>query len=72
MRDVRAPRQVAEDALAWVSAHREQFALGEDALAVDGQVNRSWKPLGELAQVCATVSRHTAPRIRSTRARPTS
>ncbi|CAM5639609.1 hypothetical protein SPURM210S_08228 [Streptomyces purpurascens] len=61
MRDVRGPRQVAEDALAWVSAHRERFALGEDALAADGQVNRSWKPLGELAQVCATVSRHTAP-----------
>ncbi|MGA5205692.1 DUF6895 family protein [Streptomyces variegatus] len=61
MRDTRGTRQVAEDALAWVSAHRAQFALGEDALAADAQVNRSWKPLGELAQVCATVSRHTAP-----------
>lgn len=61
MREPRGTRQVAEDALAWVSAHREQFALGEDALAADGQVNRTWKPLGELAQVCATVSRHTAP-----------
>ncbi|MEU3892075.1 hypothetical protein [Streptomyces sp. NPDC029041] len=61
MRDARGARQVAEDALAWVSAHRAQFALGEDALAADGQVNRSWKPLGELAQVCATVCRHTAP-----------
>ncbi|MFF6952647.1 DUF6895 family protein [Streptomyces iakyrus] len=61
MPGTRGTRQVAEDALAWVSAHRAQFALGEDALAADGQVNRSWKPLGELAQVCATVCRHTAP-----------
>ncbi|MGC3003256.1 DUF6895 family protein [Streptomyces sp. G35A] len=52
-------RQVAEDALAWVTAHRAGFSLGEDALAVDGEVDRSWKPLGELAQVCATVTHHT-------------
>ncbi|MBG0857633.1 hypothetical protein I2W78_38750 [Streptomyces spinoverrucosus] len=61
MRRSRRVEQVAEAALAWVSAHRDQFALGEDALAVDGQVNASWKPLGELAQVCATVTR-TTPR----------
>ncbi|WP_432057342.1 DUF6895 family protein [Streptomyces sp. bgisy022] len=54
-------RQVAEDALAWVAAHRAHFLLGDDALAPDGRVDRSWKPLGELAQVCATVTRHTAP-----------
>ncbi|MGW6296937.1 DUF6895 family protein [Streptomyces sp. NPDC055058] len=54
-------RQVAEDALRWVAAHRAHFLLGDDALAADGRVDRSWKPLGELAQVCATVSRHTAP-----------
>ncbi|MFI9822580.1 DUF6895 family protein [Streptomyces sp. NPDC052013] len=54
-------REVAEHALAWVDAHRADFALGEDALAADGEVDRSWKPLGELAQVCATVTRHTAP-----------
>src|SRR5690606_9369560 len=54
-------RQVAEDALRWVAAHRAHFLLGDDALAADGRVDRSWKPLSELAQVCATVSRHTAP-----------
>ncbi|GGV72958.1 hypothetical protein GCM10010294_34370 [Streptomyces griseoloalbus] len=53
-------RQVAEDALAWVDTRRAGFALGEDALAVDGEVDSSWKPLGELAQVCATVAHHTA------------
>ncbi|SMQ13973.1 hypothetical protein SAMN06272771_0257 [Streptomyces sp. Ag82_O1-12] len=54
-------RQVARAALAWASTHRADFALGEDALAADGQVNSSWKPLGELAQVCASVTRHTPP-----------
>ncbi|MEU1923625.1 hypothetical protein AB0H23_34115 [Streptomyces albogriseolus] len=54
-------RQVAEDALAWVSAHRAGFALGEDALAADGRVDGTWKPLGELAQVCATMTRRTTP-----------
>ncbi|MFH9434478.1 DUF6895 family protein [Streptomyces rochei] len=52
-------RRVQEAALDWVSAHRDRFALGEDALAADGQVNRTWKPLGELAQVCASVSART-------------
>lgn len=54
-------RQVEEAALAWVCAHRDGFALGDDALAADGQVNRTWKPLGELARVCATVSTCTPP-----------
>ncbi|MEU9631889.1 hypothetical protein AB0D89_34585 [Streptomyces luteogriseus] len=54
-------RQVARAALAWAAAHRADFALGEDALAADGQVNGTWKPLGELAQVCASVTRATPP-----------
>ncbi|MFH9044635.1 DUF6895 family protein [Streptomyces sp. NPDC017966] len=54
-------RRVAEDALAWVTAHHARFALGEDALAADGRVDGTWKPLGELARVCATVIRRTAP-----------
>jgi hypothetical protein len=54
-------RQVARAALAWASTHRADFALGEDALAADGQVNSTWKPLGELAQVCASVTRRTSP-----------
>ncbi|MFD9937615.1 DUF6895 family protein [Streptomyces massasporeus] len=54
-------RQVARAALAWAATHRADFALGEDALAADGQVNSSWKPLGELAQVCASVTRHMPP-----------
>lgn len=57
----REARQVEEAALAWLDEHRDDFRLGEDALASDGRVNSSWKPLGELAQVCVSVRRHTAP-----------
>lgn len=57
----RGARQVAENALAWVTAHRAGFELGEDALRSDGRVDGTWKPLGELAQVCATVTRRTDP-----------
>ncbi|MFF3334002.1 DUF6895 family protein [Streptomyces sp. NPDC002888] len=57
---VRELRNVEEAAFAWVAAHGDDFALGDDALAADGQVNGSWKPLGELARVCASVARHTA------------
>jgi hypothetical protein len=56
--DVRA---LGESALAWVSAHRDGFALDDSALAEHGDVNASWKPLGELAQVCGCVRRHTEP-----------
>ncbi|MEU9390258.1 hypothetical protein AB0D86_09670 [Streptomyces sp. NPDC048324] len=52
-------RQVEEAALAWITGHRGRFALGDDALAPDGRVNSTWKPLGELAQVCATLARRT-------------
>ncbi|MFK0115612.1 DUF6895 family protein [Streptomyces sp. NPDC090994] len=57
----RGVRDVAESALAWAADHRGAFTLGDDALAASGEVNRTWKPLGELAQVCATVTRRTAP-----------
>jgi hypothetical protein len=49
---------VAEAGLTWVSDHRDSFRLGPDALAPGGDVNSSWKPLGELAQVCVCVLRH--------------
>ncbi len=54
-------RAVEEAALQWVWTHRGRFALGEDALTAEGQVNRTWKPLGELARVCASVSACTGP-----------
>ncbi|MFE9835646.1 DUF6895 family protein [Streptomyces sp. NPDC005551] len=54
-------RGVGEAALAWVSANRGEFRLDEGALAAYGDVNTSWKPLGELAQVCVCVRRTTAP-----------
>ncbi|MBD0420108.1 hypothetical protein H0H10_13175 [Streptomyces sp. TRM S81-3] len=57
----RQARRVEEAALTWLSAHRDRFALGDDALAADGRVNGTWKPLGELAQVCATVSGRIPP-----------
>ncbi|WP_151477458.1 DUF6895 family protein [Streptomyces albicerus] len=59
--DVRKIREVEAAALAWVSARRGDFALADDALTADGQVDRTWKPLGELAQTCASMRRHTAP-----------
>lgn len=59
--DARHVRRIEEAALDWVYAHRDRFALGDDALAADGQVNRTWKPLGELARVCASVSLCTPP-----------
>ncbi|MET7479953.1 hypothetical protein ABZT17_37105 [Streptomyces sp. NPDC005648] len=49
------PRQVEGAALGWLSRNRDRFALGEDALSSDGPVNSTWKPLGELAQVCASL-----------------
>ncbi|MDQ1034159.1 hypothetical protein QFZ75_000575 [Streptomyces sp. V3I8] len=52
---------LGEAALAWVSAHRDEFALGDDALAEHANVNLTWKPLGELAQVCVSIRRHTEP-----------
>ncbi|WP_241266535.1 DUF6895 family protein [Streptomyces scabichelini] len=52
---------MGEAALAWVSAHRSGFVLGDAALDAGGDVNASWKPLGELAQVCVCVRRHTDP-----------
>ncbi|MEN8652132.1 hypothetical protein ABCR94_16360 [Streptomyces sp. 21So2-11] len=52
-------RGVAEAAVTWLWEHREGFRLGQDALAADGNVNRTWKPLGELAQVCVPVLHHT-------------
>ncbi|WP_234311949.1 DUF6895 family protein [Streptomyces griseus] len=54
-------RKVEEAAFTWVAAHRDDFALGDDALAAEGHVNGSWKPLGELVRVCASVARRTAP-----------
>ncbi|MFD5073844.1 DUF6895 family protein [Streptomyces sp. NPDC058371] len=54
-------RTLGDSALAWVSAHRGGFALDDSALAEHGDVNVSWKPLGELAQVCGCVRRHTGP-----------
>ncbi|WP_260333383.1 DUF6895 family protein [Streptomyces beigongshangae] len=47
--------------MSWLSAHRDAFVLGEDALAEHGSVNSTWKPLGELTQVCVSIRRHTEP-----------
>ncbi|WP_244207229.1 DUF6895 family protein [Streptomyces swartbergensis] len=54
-------RGVAESAMGWLSANRAGFALGDDALEPDTEVKSSWKPLGELAQICVCVRRHSRP-----------
>ncbi|MER5209604.1 hypothetical protein ABT063_03185 [Streptomyces sp. NPDC002838] len=59
--DVRKIREVETAALTWLSAHRGDFALGDEALTADGQVDLTWKPLGELAQTCASIRLHTEP-----------
>ncbi|MDO0938578.1 hypothetical protein QQY66_45225 [Streptomyces sp. DG2A-72] len=59
--DVSEIREVAAGAFAWLSAHRGDFTLGDDALTADGHVDATWKPLGELAQTCASVGAHTPP-----------
>lgn len=59
--DVDEIRDIGIAAFAWLSAHRDDFALGEDALTADGQVDATWKPLGELAQTCASVRAHSPP-----------
>ncbi|MBP0457154.1 DUF6895 family protein [Streptomyces montanisoli] len=56
-----AVRAVGEAALGWIQDHRADFRLGEDALDPAGDVNRTWKPLGELAQVSLSVRRATGP-----------
>jgi hypothetical protein len=53
--------RVGAAALSWVSTHRDGFALDARALSADGDVNTSWKPLGELAQVCGLVRDRTDP-----------
>ncbi|HEY3480620.1 MAG TPA: hypothetical protein VGL02_17130 [Streptomyces sp.] len=52
-------RGIAERALGWVHDHRSRFRLADDPLAPDADVDHTWKPLGELAQVCVCVRRRT-------------
>ncbi|XUZ96244.1 DUF6895 family protein [Streptomyces araujoniae] len=52
---------VLRGALAWTDAHRTRFALTDDVLEPHTQVNATLKPLGELAQLCSTVTAATAP-----------
>jgi hypothetical protein len=54
-----AVRGIATSALGWVVENRSGFTLGEDAFDTAADVNLSWKPLGELAQVCVCVRRST-------------
>lgn len=62
--EARQVRRMAEAALAWVSAHRDGFRLGEDALAERGNVNLTWKPSASWPR-CASV--YVGTPIRPTR-----
>ncbi len=53
--------RVAAAALGWVDENRSGFALPPDVLDPATDLNRTLKPLGELAQLCASVQRGTAP-----------
>lgn len=52
---------VAGAALGWVRENRSGFVLPDDVLEPHTDVNRTMKPLGELAQLCTTVRRRTRP-----------
>ncbi|MFF1920619.1 DUF6895 family protein [Streptomyces sp. NPDC058221] len=52
---------VLRQALGWADAHRPGFVLPPDVLEPHTQVNATLKPLGELAQLCTTIRRSTAP-----------
>ncbi|MET9800935.1 hypothetical protein [Streptomyces sp. NPDC006368] len=60
MAAVDVPR-MGEAALRWVSDHRDGFRLDDDALDPGTNAGLTWKPLGELAQVCVCVGRSTLP-----------
>ncbi|MET4923371.1 hypothetical protein P3L51_13570 [Streptomyces sp. PSRA5] len=48
-------------ALEWVCDHRDSFALPDDVLDPRADVNRTLKPLGELAQLSHSILTHSAP-----------
>ncbi|WP_328538546.1 DUF6895 family protein [Streptomyces sp. NBC_00344] len=52
---------VATAALDWVCDNRTGFVLPDDVLEPHTDVNRTLKPLGELAQLCTTVRHSTHP-----------
>ncbi|OAL13517.1 hypothetical protein A4V12_20385 [Streptomyces noursei] len=53
--------RIAEKAMGWLSDHRDGFDLDDGALDPAADVDKSWKPLGELAQMCSCVRRNTRP-----------
>nr|WP_206442405.1 hypothetical protein [Streptomyces boncukensis] len=52
-------RDVAARALAWVDARRDRFALPPEVVSPETDLNWTLKPLGELAQLTASIRRHT-------------
>lgn len=53
--------RVSRTALEWVHDHRDSFRLPADVLAPDADVNRTLKPLGELAQLTFSIRAHSEP-----------
>ncbi|MEU6173085.1 hypothetical protein ABZ832_14315 [Streptantibioticus parmotrematis] len=53
--------EVARAALRWVRGHRDDFALPADVTDPRTPVDRTLKPLGELAQLCLSIRRATPP-----------
>ncbi|WP_051342293.1 DUF6895 family protein [Pseudonocardia spinosispora] len=58
---------LTDAALGWLHAHRSRFALDEAVLEPDVDAGWTWKPLGELAQICGCVQHHGDPRSRAHR-----
>ncbi|WP_405677809.1 hypothetical protein OG292_25665 [Streptomyces sp. NBC_01511] len=53
--------RVCETALGWVYDHRDAFRLPADVLDPGADVNRTLKPLGELAQLSLSIRTHSDP-----------
>ncbi|WP_330175482.1 hypothetical protein OG875_19400 [Streptomyces sp. NBC_01498] len=53
--------RVSRTTLEWVDVHRVSFRLPDDVLAPYANVNRTLKPLGELAQLSFSIRERSAP-----------
>lgn len=52
-------REITLDGLRWVQARKERFQLPEDVVGPHTDLNWTMKPLGELAQLTASICRHS-------------
>lgn len=59
--EVSQAARVSRTALEWVDGHRDSFRLPDDVLDPGADVNRTLKPLGELAQLSLSIRAYSDP-----------